>query len=117
MVVERFVKLDHAAEWKEWERRIGAIEKALADVPTLLCERIVPPIANHVPHLILAWDEKHLNVTREQVTRGLAKGKPPIQIGRVAGTGDKGILISVLTLQVDEDRIVADRLRALLKRR
>ena len=113
--VERFVGLDHKAEWREWERRLGVIERALADVPTLTCDRIVPPIANHVPHLILAWDEKRLNVTREQVTHGLAAGKPPIQIGRVGGTGDKGILISVLTLQAGEDQIVADRLRALLK--
>jgi hypothetical protein len=39
---------------------------------------------------------------------------PPIQIGRVHGTGDRGVLISVLTLQPGEERIVADRLRAIL---
>src|SRR5262245_58347626 len=49
--VERFVRLDHKALWREWERRIGVIESALKDVPTLRCERVVPPIANHVPHL------------------------------------------------------------------
>jgi L-seryl-tRNA(Ser) seleniumtransferase len=114
--VERYVRLDHQAEWREWERRIGVIEQALKDVPTLECERIVPPIANHVPHLILAWDEKRVPVTREQVTRELLGGSPPIQIGRVSGTGDKGILISVLTLQEGEERIVADRLRAILKK-
>jgi hypothetical protein len=32
----------------------------------------------------------------------------------VSGTGNKGILFSVVTLQEGEDRIVADRLRALL---
>jgi L-seryl-tRNA(Ser) seleniumtransferase len=112
--VERFVRLDHKAEWGEWERRIGVIEKALKDVPTLQCERVVPPIANHVPHLILAWDEKRLRLTREQVTRELARGSPPVQIGRVSGTGDRGILISVLTLQAGEERVVAERLRAIL---
>ena len=34
-------------------------------------------------------------------------GDPPIQIGRVSGTGDRGVLISVLTLQAGEDRTVA----------
>ena len=42
------------------------------------------------------------------------QGDPPILIGRVSGTGDKGILISVFVLQEGEDRIVADRLHALL---
>jgi uncharacterized pyridoxal phosphate-dependent enzyme len=112
--VERFVRLDHKAEWREWERRIGVIEKALKGVPSLRCERVVPPIANHVPHLILTWDEKRLNLTRARVTRELAAGSPPIQIGRVSGTGDRGILISVLTLQPGEERTVAARLRAIL---
>jgi hypothetical protein len=67
-----------------------------------------------VPHLILTWDEKRLHLTKEQLTRELAKGDPPIQIGRVHGTGDKGVLISVFVLQDGEDRIVADRLRAIL---
>jgi uncharacterized pyridoxal phosphate-dependent enzyme len=114
--VERFVKLDHEAERREFERKIGVIEKAVSEVPTLRTERIVPAVANHVPHLILEWDEKRLKLTRAQVTRALAAGNPPIQIGRVGGTGDRGILISVLTLQAGEERVVADRLRAILTR-
>jgi D-glucosaminate-6-phosphate ammonia-lyase len=114
--VERFVNLDHEAQWKEWERRLGVIEKALADVPTLACERIVPPIANHVPHLILSWDEKRLKISREQLTKELAAGDPPILIGRVSGTGDRGVLISVFVLQGEEDRVVAERLRALFEK-
>jgi L-seryl-tRNA(Ser) seleniumtransferase len=113
--VERFVRLDHKAEWREWERRLGVIEKALQGIPTLQCERVVPPIANHVPHLILTWDEKRLKLTRARVTRELAEGVPPIRIGRVSGTGDRGILISVLTLQTGEEQTVANRLRAILR--
>jgi L-seryl-tRNA(Ser) seleniumtransferase len=113
--VERFVRLDHKAEWREWERRLGVIEKALQGIPTLQCERVVPPIANHVPHLILTWDEKRLKLTRARVTRELAEGVPPIHIGRVRGTGERGILISVLTLQAGEEQTVADRLRAILR--
>jgi seryl-tRNA(Sec) selenium transferase len=114
--VERYVCIDHKAEWREWERRLGVIEDALKGIPSLQCERIVPAIANHVPHLLLTWDEKQVRLTREQVTKKLANGHPPIQIGRVAGTGDKGILISVFTLQEGEDRIVANRLRAILRK-
>jgi L-seryl-tRNA(Ser) seleniumtransferase len=112
--VERYVHLDHRAEWREWERRLGVIEQALAKVPTLSCERVVPPIANHVPHLILSWEEKRLGLTRAQLTQELAAGDPPIQLGRVSGTGDKGVLISVLTLQDGEEAVVAQRLHAIL---
>ncbi len=112
--VERFVKLDPAVELREWERRLGVIEQAVKEVPTLQTERIVPPIANHVPHLILSWDEKRLKLTRAQLTQALAAGEPSIQIGRVSGTGDKGVLISVLTLAEGEEQVVADRLRAIL---
>ena len=112
--VERYVRMDHKAEWREWQRRIGVIEQALKDVPTLKCERIVPPIANRVPHLLLTWDEKRVRLTRERLTKELAKGDPPILLGRVSGTGDRGVLISVFVLQEGEERIVADRLRALL---
>jgi L-seryl-tRNA(Ser) seleniumtransferase len=112
--VERYVRLDHRAEWREWERRLAVIEQALRDIPTLQCERIVPPIANHVPHLILSWDEKRVRMTRQRLTRKLAEGDPPVLIGRVSGTGDRGVLVSVCVLQEGEERVVADRLHALL---
>lgn len=113
--VERFVKLDHRAEQREFERRIGVIEAALRDIATVEMERITPPIANHVPHLQIAWEEGRLRITRAQVAQRLMAGETPIQIGRVSDTGERGILISVLTLQAGEERIVADRLRAILR--
>ena len=114
--VERFVKLDPEAERKEFERRIGIIEHAVKAIPTVECERITPLISNPVPHLQIAWDERRVKITREQVTRALASGTPPIRIGRVTHTGDKGILISVLCLQAGEEEIVARRLAETLSK-
>jgi L-seryl-tRNA(Ser) seleniumtransferase len=114
--VERFVGLDHDAEWKEFERRLGVIESAVKTIPTVECERIVPAIANHVPHTQISWDKSRVKIAREKVAKLLSDGDPPIRIGRVAGSGDKGILISVLTLQEGEDRIVAERLADILKK-
>jgi D-glucosaminate-6-phosphate ammonia-lyase len=114
--VERFVRLDPVAEKKEFERRIAVIEAAVKAVPTVECERITPEVANHVPHLQVAWDEKKVKVTPAQVTRQLAEGSPSIRIGRVSGTGEKGILISVLTLQADEEQTVAARLAEILNK-
>ena len=39
---ERFVRLDHKAEIREWERRIGVIETAVRGIASVQCERIVP---------------------------------------------------------------------------
>jgi L-seryl-tRNA(Ser) seleniumtransferase len=113
--VERYVRVDHQAEWREWERRLGVIEEALKGLPTVRCRRIVPPIANRVPHLIVSWDEPRLGLTRAQLTQRLAAGDPPIALGRVSGTGDEGVLISVFMLQPGEERLVAKRLRACLR--
>jgi D-glucosaminate-6-phosphate ammonia-lyase len=113
--VERFVKLDPDSERKEFERKIGVIEQAMKGIPTIVCERITPAISNPVPHVQITWDEKRVKITREQVTRSLASGTPPIRIGRVTHTGDKGILISVLCLQVGEEKEVARRLTEIMK--
>jgi D-glucosaminate-6-phosphate ammonia-lyase len=114
--VDRFVHLDHAAERREFERRIGVIEEAVRGIATIYVERITPTIANEVPHLIVDWNEMQLGVTKAQVTQRLADGDPPIRIGRISNSGERGILISVLTLSAGEERIVGDRLAALLRR-
>ena len=113
--VERYVHIDHGAEWREWERRLSVIENALADIPTLHTERVIPPIANHVPHLLLTWNESRVKLTREGLTQALAHGEPPIQLGRVHGTGEHGVLVSVFMLGEGEDTVVAERLHAILK--
>jgi L-seryl-tRNA(Ser) seleniumtransferase len=114
--VERFVKLDPAAEQKEHERQIAVIEKAVKGIPTVKCEHITPAIANHIPHLQVEWDEKKVKITREKVTRELAGGNPSIRIGRVSGTGDRGILFAVHTLQPGEAEIIAARVAEILKK-
>jgi L-seryl-tRNA(Ser) seleniumtransferase len=113
--VDRFVHLDHAAENREFLRRIGVIEEAIRGIATVETERITPGIANEVPHLMVDWNEARVGVTKAQVTRRLGDGDPPIKIGRISNSGERGILISVLTLQAGEERVVAERLAAILR--
>lgn len=115
--VDRFVNLDHEAEEREWGRRIQVIEDALKDIPTVKTQHITPPIANRFPHALIFWDEQHLGITREQVTEKLRQGTPSIRLTRLPGTGDQGLLVSVLMLQPEEDKIVASRLREALEMR
>jgi L-seryl-tRNA(Ser) seleniumtransferase len=112
--VERYVRLDHDAQLRDWEGRIAVIEDALRDVPTVKTRRIVPPIANRVPHLLVLWDERRLAVTPSEMKKLLAEAQPPIVTARVHGTGEEGFLISVFMLQEGEERIVADRVRSIL---
>ena len=116
VAVERFVRLDHRAEIREWERRIGVIEAAVNGIPSVQCERITPTTANCVPHLIITWDENRVRITRAAFTRALLDGDAPIQIGRVPGTGEGGVCFSVFTLQAGEERVVAARVAAILQR-
>ncbi len=114
--VERFANLDHAAEQREWERRIEMIENAVAKIPSVHTKRVVPPIANHVPHVIILWDEKRVKITPAEMKQQLADGDPPIATARVHGTGDDGFLISVFMLKPSEDEIVASRVKAILEK-
>ena len=113
--VQRFVQIDHAAEWREWERRVQVIAETLRKIPTVKTKQIVPPIANQVPHALIEWDEQQLRVTRQQMKQQLAEGKPSIATARVHGTGDTGFLISVFMLQPGEEKMVALRLSQILK--
>jgi hypothetical protein len=49
------------------------------------------------------------------VTRKMAEGHPSIALGRVSGTGDRGLLISVFQLKTGEEQVVAQRLCEILK--
>ena len=114
--VERYMRTDHQAERREWQQRLGVIETAVAGISTVRTERVVPPIANHVPHVLILWDENRVRVSRDQVKERLAQSDPSIAIGRVRGTGSEGLLISVFMLEPGEDKIVAARLREILER-
>jgi D-glucosaminate-6-phosphate ammonia-lyase len=113
--VERYVRIDHQAELREWERRLAEIEKTLGRIPTVTTQRFVPPIANHVPHLLVFWDESRVRINRDQVTKKMAGGNPSIALGRVSGTGDRGLLISVFQLKSGEEQVVARRLCEILQ--
>ncbi len=113
--VERFVRLDHQAETREFERRMTTIEQAIKNIPSVTTERIIPPIANRVPHLLIHWDEGRLAITPAQVKQMLLAGDPPIATARVHGTGERGFLVSVFMLQNDEDTLVGRRIAEILR--
>jgi L-seryl-tRNA(Ser) seleniumtransferase len=109
--VERYLKVDHEAEYRELETRVESIRTALKPVSGITTERHVPVIANEVPHVTVEWDEATRGLTSQQVVDKLQSGDPPIHVQR-PGAGK--LLISVWMMRGDEHRIVGRRLREIL---
>ena len=106
--VERYLKVDHQAEWRELEERVASIQAALKGVSGVKTDRHIPVIANEVPHVTVQWDESARSLTSQQVTEKLLSGDPPIHVQR-PGTGK--LLISVWMMRGDEHKLVGKRLR------
>jgi L-seryl-tRNA(Ser) seleniumtransferase len=109
--VEHFLKQDHAALWREWEKRVQTIADALAPLKGVQTERYVPPIANHVPHLHVRWDVRKLSPA--DVVKELRAGEPRIEIR--AAVKD-GIEVSVWMMEPGQAEIVGRRLREVLQK-
>ena len=106
--VERYLKVDHAAEWKQLEERVASIRGALKNVKGVRTERHIPVIANEVPHVTVHWDETAKNLTTQQVGEKLLAGDPAIHVQR-PGKGE--LLISVWMMRGNEHEIVGRRLK------
>jgi L-seryl-tRNA(Ser) seleniumtransferase len=109
--VERFLSMDHAAQWRLWETRVAALIDMLQGIPGVNLRRDVPEIANHSPHLLIEWSRWHISLTANDVVQRLLDGDPPIA---ALAEGEHGLRIAVWTLRDDEHEIVATRIRAVL---
>jgi L-seryl-tRNA(Ser) seleniumtransferase len=112
--VELYVKRDHQADWKEWERRINVIEKAVSGIRSVQTEMFIPEIANQVPHLAIRWDSNAMHFTKEDFINALREGEPRIEV-RPNSPTEPRLEVGVWMLQPGEDRIVARRCAEILK--
>lgn len=109
--VERYVKVDHAAEWKEWARQIDYMRSVIDKVPGVETGYVPREITNHVPRLWVKWDEKAFNFSREDCFKALQDGEPSI----VALRTPMGVTIVPWMMAPGQEKIVARRLRAVLE--
>ena len=73
----------------------------------------MPPIANHVPHLRIRWDQSKIAVPPPDVMKKLREGEPSIEVSPLT-TKDE-LVIGVWMMQPGEAEVVARRVRAVLK--
>src|SRR5439155_1286792 len=79
------------------------IRGAVATVPGIRAEIFVPEVANHVPHVRIAWDAAAKGITPNDAVNGLRAGEPSI------GTRSEGdaLVIGVWMMRPGEEKIVA----------
>ncbi len=109
----------------EFRRRADRIAAQLKSIPTLTHEVHVPPVANHVPHLVIRYDQSRVKKTAREVAEILRTGTPTIELnpstGRKSGTtglqsDESTIVVGVWMLEPGEDLIVGRRLREVLSK-
>ena len=105
----------------EYLRRTTIIQEAVSSIPSVTTRVFTPPIANHVPHLIIDIDPKRIGTTPREVAEELRNGTPSIELNPATGTDGRGltgtsnsIVLSTWMLEEGEEHTVATRLRSVL---
>ena len=121
--VDWFLSQSDAAFEAEFRRRADRIAAALKDISTLTSEIFIPPLANNVPHLLIRYDTRRVNISPKEVAKQLRAGTPSIELNPATGSTEASagipkdankIVVGVWMLEPGEDVIVAHRLREVL---
>lgn len=121
--VDSFLEQDDTAIEAHCRQRADRIGKHLNAIPTVQTQIFIPEVANHVPHLLITYDQNRVKITGAAVMQKMREGKPRIELnpstgGAPASAGLPGgantIVVGVWMLQPGEDMIVARRLRKVL---
>ena len=122
--VDWFLKQDDAAIEAQCRQRADHIAKQLGAIPTVQTQVFVPDVANHVPHLLITYDQNRIKITGAEVMQKMRAGKPRIELNPSTGVapasaglpgGANTIVVGVWMLQPGEDLVVAKRLREVLQ--
>jgi L-seryl-tRNA(Ser) seleniumtransferase len=122
--VDWFLAQDDAAMELEYRQRAERITKHLAAMPTVQTQIFVPPVANHVPHLLITYDQNRIKITGAEVMQKMREGNPRIELNPSTGGapasaglpgGSNTIVVGVWMLQPGEELIVAKRLKEVLQ--
>ena len=122
--VDWFLRQDDAAMEAEYRRRADLIAKHVSTIPTVQTQIFIPEIANHVPHLLITYDQNRIKISGADVMKKMRDGKPRIELnpstgGAPASAGLPGgpntVVVGVWMLRPGEDAVVAKRLAEVLR--
>jgi uncharacterized pyridoxal phosphate-dependent enzyme len=121
--VDWFLEQSDEAFDKEFRARAERICDLVKSIPTLESRIFVPPVANHVPHLLLRYDQSRVKIAPVEVAKRLRAGRPSIELNPSTGhregsaglpSDENTIVVGVWMLEPGEDVIVGKRLRDVL---
>jgi L-seryl-tRNA(Ser) seleniumtransferase len=107
--VDWFLSQDETAMMAEFQRRAEKIAAQVKSIPTVETKIFVPPVANHVPHLQVNFDQNRIGMTGQQIVDKMRKGSPRIELN--PAVGPNFVTVGVWMLKPNEDVLVARRLR------
>ena len=111
--VDWFLSQDEEAMMAEFQKRAERIAAQVKGIPTVEAKIFVPPVANHVPHLRVNFDQSRIGMTGQQIMDKMRQGSPRIELN--PSVGPDFVTVGVWMLKPDEDVIVARRLREVLE--
>ena len=113
--VEMWVKRDHKAEWAQWESWLDHIGTSAKRVDTVTTSVRQPSadLSNRTPTLHIQWDAAKVGIGGQDVAKLMLDGDPRIV---VAGSSTNGISIVPYQMQPGDEKIVADRVYAVLSK-
>src|SRR5438445_178281 len=111
--LESYLKEDHEALNKEWQRRLDFISGEVTKIAGVTTSFPTPEIANHVPHMHIKWDPAHIALTPREAGAALRGATPSV----VLSSGEHGEALSMnsFMLQPGEEKIIARELVKVLK--
>ncbi len=109
--VERYLKVDHTAEWNYWKSQVDSMKEVLDRIPGVKTGYVPKEITNHVPRLWVEWDEKAFNFSREECFKALQEGEPSV----VALRTPLGVTLVPWMMAPGEEKIVAARMKEVLE--
>jgi len=122
--VDWFLEQDDARMEAEYRKRAALIAERVKSVPSVEARVFIPPVANHVPHLLITYDMNRIKVSAIEVMQRMREGTPRIELNPSTGGGPASmglaggsnvIVVGVWMLQPSEDEIVARRLQEVLR--
>ena len=118
MAVEMWMKRDHEAEFRQWSAWLDHIAKRVSAVEGVTTSVTQPTgLSNRMPTLRVLWDRNRLGLAGDAVARTLFEGEPRVGVFPARGDGDPaltGVRIGPYMMSPGDEKIVADRLHAVL---
>ena len=108
--VERYVNLDHEAEWNTWKGQVDHVKDAVSKIPGVETGYVPKWVTNHVPRLWVRWPEEEWRYSWNDCFKELQEGEPSVVPLRTP----MGITIVTWMMEPGEEEIVARRLKEVL---